>query len=76
MKRTNPALKLVRAEPAIVARPRAIGAALPLRGYAVQYRDGAHCPGCDGRHWWIGRASAECARCGTALPIATGSNAA
>lgn len=29
-----------------------------------------HCPHCAGRHWWVGRVAAECAACGTALPLA------
>lgn len=29
-----------------------------------------HCPGCSGTNWIRGRFSAECARCGEALPIA------
>lgn len=41
------------------------------RGYAVLYRinDVNWCPGCNGRHWWIGRHSAECVHCGCALPF-------
>lgn len=43
----------------------------PRRGYHVTYRaDGSNiCPGCGRRHWWVGRLSAECAFCTTALPI-------
>lgn len=42
------------------------------RGYLVQYhRDETnHCPGCSRTHWLVGRISAECAFCGTALPLA------
>lgn len=29
-----------------------------------------HCPGCGHRHWHIGRSTAECAFCATALPLA------
>lgn len=29
-----------------------------------------HCPGCGRTHWHIGRATAECAFCETALPLA------
>ena len=41
------------------------------RGYHVSYRDGEvnRCPGCGRSHWHIGRLSAECAFCGTALPL-------
>lgn len=34
------------------------------------YREGRDCPGCWGRSWLIGRSTAECARCGAALPLA------
>jgi hypothetical protein len=42
-----------------------------LRGYHVTYREGEpnRCPGCSRSHWHIGRLSAECAFCGTALPL-------
>jgi hypothetical protein len=41
-----------------------------LRAYAV-YRTNhpEPCPTCGGRHWRIGRVSAECATCATALPL-------
>lgn len=29
-----------------------------------------HCPGCSGTSWYLGRFSAECAKCHTALPLA------
>jgi len=29
-----------------------------------------HCPACGGTHWHIGRASAECAFCDAAIPLA------
>ena len=40
------------------------------RGYHVVYRDHEvnHCPGCGRSHWYVGRLSAECGFCGTALP--------
>ena len=41
-----------------------------LTGYRPVYRTGDHCPGCDGAQWTVGRVSAECAFCGTALPLA------
>jgi hypothetical protein len=39
------------------------------RGYHVVYRDNHvnHCPGCGRSHWYVGRLSAECGFCGTAL---------
>lgn len=52
--------------------PRTNYAALPtMRGFIVLYRPGETnlCPGCSGRHWLVGRMSAECPRCGTALPL-------
>lgn len=41
------------------------------RGYHAVYREGEtnHCPGCGRTHWHIGRLSAECAFCTTALPL-------
>jgi len=41
------------------------------RGYHAVYRDGEinRCPGCGRTHWLIGRMSAECAFCTTALPL-------
>ena len=45
------------------------------RGYHAVYHDGEinHCPGCGRTHWIIGRVSAECAFCSTALPLAEAS---
>jgi hypothetical protein len=42
-----------------------------MRGFHAVYRDGEtnHCPGCGRTHWHIGRISAECAFCATALPL-------
>jgi hypothetical protein len=41
------------------------------RGYHAVYREHEtnHCPGCGRTHWVIGRVSAECAFCATALPL-------
>ena len=41
------------------------------RGYHVVYRGNQvnHCPGCGRSHWYVGRLSAECGFCGTALPL-------
>jgi hypothetical protein len=43
------------------------------RGYCVVYREDEvnHCPGCGRTHWYIGRVSAECGFCATALPLAS-----
>jgi hypothetical protein len=40
-------------------------------GYRIAYRQQEvnHCPGCGQSHWMIGRMTAECAVCGTALPL-------
>ena len=45
---------------------------LAQRGHHVVYRANAsnHCPGCGRSHWYIGRVSAECGFCGTAVPLA------
>lgn len=42
------------------------------RGYMPLYHGDTinHCPGCGRTHWHIGRLSAECAFCETALPLA------
>lgn len=44
------------------------------RGYCPVYRDNQvnHCPGCGRTHWYVGRFSAECGFCATALPLAEG----
>lgn len=41
-----------------------------LTGYRPVYRSGVYCPGCGKGHWHVGRVSAECVGCGTALPLA------
>ncbi len=46
--------------------------AIAQRGYSLRYEPGMACPGCQHRAFHIGRQSAECARCGTALPLAPG----
>lgn len=42
-----------------------------LAGPLVAYREGStnHCPGCRRSHWHVGRITAECAFCATALPL-------
>jgi hypothetical protein len=42
------------------------------RGFHIIYRadEVNHCPGCGRTHWIIGRFSAECGFCATALPLA------
>jgi hypothetical protein len=41
------------------------------RGYNILYRQDQvnHCPSCGRTHWYVGRVSAECAFCATALPL-------
>lgn len=41
------------------------------RGYAPLYHADTvnHCPACGHTHWHIGRSTAECAFCETALPL-------
>ncbi len=45
---------------------------LSARGYLVLFHpdETNHCPGCGHSQWYIGRISAECGICGTALPLA------
>lgn len=45
-------------------------AAPATRGYAVLYRAPQTCPSSGRSHWLVGRQSAECALCGTALALA------
>lgn len=44
------------------------------RGYRIAFHSGERnvCPGCGQSHWLIGRMTAECAFCATALPINNG----
>lgn len=50
----------------------AFAATLAQRGHHIVYRTNSdnHCPGCGRSHWYIGRISAECGFCGTAIPLA------
>jgi hypothetical protein len=43
-----------------------------MRAYSPVYHSDCvnHCPGCNKTHWLVGRTTAECAFCGTALPLA------
>ena len=47
-------------------------ATLAHRGHHIVYRANAsnQCPGCGRSHWYVGRMSAECGFCGTAVPLA------
>lgn len=52
--------------------PASFAAGLAQRGHHIVYRANSsnHCPGCGRSHWYIGRVSAECGFCGTAIPLA------
>lgn len=41
------------------------------RGYALVYHSAGvnHCPGCGQSQWYVGRSTAQCAFCETALPL-------
>ncbi|MEQ7873023.1 PilZ domain-containing protein [Sphingomonas sp. ASV193] len=45
---------------------------LARRGHHIVYRTNSdnRCPGCGRANWYIGRVSAECGFCGTAVPLA------
>lgn len=65
---TRPALRIVASAAPTPAHDPA------RRGYVVTYRQGQanHCPGCGRAHWYIGRLTAECAFCATAVALAEG----
>jgi len=48
---------------------------LAYRGYCPIYHENEvnHCPGCGRTQWLIGRISAECCFCATALPLSDNS---
>ncbi len=50
-------------------------AALAKRGHHIVYRTNElnRCPGCGRSNWYVGRVSAECGFCGTAVPLAEAS---
>src|SRR3954447_24973004 len=51
---------------------RDVGAGLAGRGHHVVYRaeETNRCPGCGRVNWLVGRPTAECAFCGTAIALA------
>lgn len=53
-------------------RAKAFPGSLALRGHHIVYRANSsnHCPGCGRSQWYVGRVSAECGFCGTAVPLA------
>jgi hypothetical protein len=52
--------------------PESFAASLAKRGHHIVYRanEANHCPGCGRSQWYIGRSSAECGFCGTAVALA------
>ena len=40
-------------------------------GFRLAYREGTtnHCPACGQTQWYVGRISAQCAFCSTAMPF-------
>lgn len=50
---------------------QAVGLDPASRGYCVTYRPDTinFCPSCGRTHWIVGRITAECAFCATALPL-------
>lgn len=52
--------------------PASFAASLARRGHHIVYRanEANHCPGCGRSHWYVGRVTAECGFCGTAVPLA------
>jgi hypothetical protein len=55
-----------------VQSERGFGLDLAARGYQVLFRqnESNHCPGCGRAQWYVGRVTAECVFCHTALPLA------
>lgn len=52
--------------------PVSFAAGLAKRGHHIVYRvnEANHCPGCGRSQWFVGRVSAECGFCETAVPLA------
>lgn len=42
----------------------------PRLALGLLYYAGVRCPGCGSTHWNVGRSTAECGRCDTAMVIA------
>lgn len=55
----------------MIDQSRPHGKALALHWYRPLYLEDVpnRCPGCGMSHWLVGRITAECASCGTALPL-------
>jgi hypothetical protein len=60
-----------RTTPAYEAKSLGHAAAVATQGFRPVYRedDDNACPGCGMSQWLVGRITAECAFCGTALPL-------
>lgn len=58
--------------PLTLPRNHAFARQVANRGFQPLYHAGEpnRCPGCGGQHWHVGRMSAECATCATAIPLA------
>jgi hypothetical protein len=56
---------------AIMRDPEAVGQGpfVPLAGHGYRLGEVVRCPGCANTHWLVGRSTAECAFCATALPL-------
>ena len=56
---------------AAISASRSFKLDLSVRGYSVLFRTDEvnRCPGCGHSQWYVGRMTAECSVCGTALPI-------
>ncbi len=64
---TRPVLRVVASS--VEPKPRRFDPS--SRGYSMLYRGAdTSCPGCGRTNWIIGRFSAECGFCATALPLA------
>lgn len=65
----------------MIVRPDMAGKGFALdlsaRGYQVLFwEEGVnHCPGCGHSQWYVGRITAECGHCATALPLARAAQA-
>ena len=56
----------------VYERVEAFSDSLARRGHHIVYRSNTsnHCPGCGRSQWYVGRISAECGYCSTAVPLA------
>ena len=68
--------RMMRAQ-AVPASPKRFQLDLSARGYQVLFWSGEvnRCPGCGQSQWYVGRVTAECGICGTALPMSESNHA-